>query len=91
MSKTGKSSPAQIAARSKTKKASLRWPEELGIYLLKRIRPDPDDPGGLGAEESGAERTGPTQFPCVRNPARRWIDRNRAALWFDWLAREAPV
>ena len=24
-------------------------------------RPDPDDPGGLGAEESGAERTGPTQ------------------------------
>jgi hypothetical protein len=23
-------------------------------------RPDPDDPGGLGAEESGAERTGPT-------------------------------
>ena len=24
-------------------------------------RPDPDDPGGLGAEESGIERTGPTQ------------------------------
>ena len=24
-------------------------------------RPDPDDPGGLGAEESGTERTGPTQ------------------------------
>jgi len=23
-------------------------------------RPDPDDPGGLGAEESGTERTGPT-------------------------------
>jgi len=25
-------------------------------------RPDPDDPGGLGAEESGIERTGPTQW-----------------------------
>ena len=25
-------------------------------------RPDPDDPGGLGAEESGTERTGPTQW-----------------------------
>jgi len=24
-------------------------------------RPDPDDTGGLGAEESGIERTGPTQ------------------------------
>src|SRR6202041_2321386 len=24
-------------------------------------RPGPDDPGGLGAEESGIERTGPTQ------------------------------
>ena len=31
-------------------------------------RPDPDDPGGLGAEESGTERTGPTQclFFAVR-------------------------
>jgi hypothetical protein len=28
---------------------------------LSANRPDPDDPGGLGAEESGAERTGPTQ------------------------------
>ena len=27
-------------------------------------RPDPDDPGGLGAEESGIERTGPTQDCC---------------------------
>jgi hypothetical protein len=24
-------------------------------------RPGPDDPGGLGAEESGIERTGPAQ------------------------------
>jgi len=29
--------------------------------MLLANRPDPDDPGGLGAEESGAERTGPTQ------------------------------
>jgi hypothetical protein len=28
-------------------------------------RPDPDDPGGLGAEESGIERTGPTQMILV--------------------------
>src|ERR1700752_287852 len=28
---------------------------------LPANRPDPDDPGGLGAEESGIERTGPTQ------------------------------
>ncbi|MEA2897089.1 MAG: hypothetical protein QOJ84_2704 [Bradyrhizobium sp.] len=28
-------------------------------------RPDPDDPGGLGAEESGTERTGPTQWLVV--------------------------
>ena len=26
------------------------------------VRPDPDDPGGLGAEESETERTGPTQY-----------------------------
>jgi hypothetical protein len=28
-------------------------------------RPGPDDPGGLGAEESGIERTGPTQYCLV--------------------------
>ncbi len=28
---------------------------------LPANRPGPDDPGGLGAEESGTERTGPTQ------------------------------
>ena len=31
-----------------------------GIYI-PCVRPDPDGPGGLGAEESGTERTGPTQ------------------------------
>ena len=30
------------------------------------VRPDPDDPGGLGAEESETERTGPTQ--CILLP-----------------------
>ena len=29
--------------------------------MLLANRPDPDDPGGLGAEETGTERTGPTQ------------------------------
>ncbi len=33
---------------------------QYGDKLLAN-RPDPDDPGGLGAEESGTERTGPTQ------------------------------
>ena len=28
--------------------------------MLLANRPDPDNPGGLGAEESGVERTGPT-------------------------------
>jgi hypothetical protein len=28
-------------------------------------RPGPDDPGGLGAEESGIERTGPTQMILI--------------------------
>ncbi|CCD83967.1 hypothetical protein BRAO285_1070022 [Bradyrhizobium sp. ORS 285] len=30
-------------------------------------RPDPDDPGGLGAEESGTERTGPTHTNLMPN------------------------
>ena len=32
----------------------------MGINYVAN-RPDPDHPGGLGAEESGTERTGPTQ------------------------------
>jgi hypothetical protein len=31
-------------------------------------RPDPADPGGLGAEESGIERTGPTQWLFFASP-----------------------
>src|SRR5579863_180926 len=36
----------------------------LAQYVDKLLcaRPDPDDSGGLGAEESGIERTGPTQW-----------------------------
>ena len=37
----------------------MRWPK--GSELTVANRPDPDCPGGLGAEESGTERTGPTQ------------------------------
>jgi hypothetical protein len=38
-------------------------------------RPDPDCPGGLGAEESGAERTGPTQdlFVAIHKGG-RWAE-----------------
>src|ERR1700761_8677062 len=43
----------------KRKRTNFRWPS-MGINYPAN-RPDPDDPGGLGAEESGAERTGPTQ------------------------------
>jgi hypothetical protein len=41
-------------------------------------RPDPDGPGGLGAEESGAERTGPTQyaFLAIQNGG-RWAEVGR--------------
>jgi hypothetical protein len=38
-------------------------------------RPDPDDPGGLGAEESGIERTGPTQDCCFAiQQGGRWAE-----------------
>jgi hypothetical protein len=41
------------------KKDQLSLAQYWGMLLANR--PDPDNPGGLGAEESGAERTGPTQ------------------------------
>src|SRR6185312_12888498 len=41
-------------------------------------RPDPDDPGGLGAEESGTERTGPTHENLVAfRRGRRWAEVGR--------------
>ena len=45
-------------------------------FLLNR--PDPDDPGGLGAEESGTERTGPTQDSLVAiQQGMRWAEVGR--------------
>ena len=42
---------------------------------LPANRPDPDDPGGLGAEESGTERTGPTQaFVFAMQDGGRWAE-----------------
>jgi hypothetical protein len=49
--------------KPKNKKDQLSLAQYWGMLLANR--PDPDDPGGLGAEESGAERTGPTQGPFV--------------------------
>jgi len=41
-------------------------------------RPDPNDPGGLGAEESGIERTGPTQgFLLPIQHGSRWAEVGR--------------
>src|ERR1700679_351892 len=41
-------------------------------------RPDPDGPGGLGAEESGTERTGPTQcFLLAIQRGARWAEVGR--------------
>ena len=39
-----------------------------GDHVPPAYRPDPDGPGGLGAEESGTERTGPTQCPLFAVP-----------------------
>jgi len=45
---------------------------------LPANRPDPDDPGGLGAEESGTERTGPTQdFVFAMQDGGRWAEVGR--------------
>src|ERR1700716_292920 len=52
-----------MTATPKRKRTNSRWPK-MGINYPAN-RPDPDCPGGLGAEESGAERTGPTQYPLV--------------------------
>ena len=63
MRRCGKTSAGAIETApvlsSKKKRTNSRWPS-MGInYFCDR--PDPDDPGGLGAEESRTERTGPTQ------------------------------
>jgi len=45
-------------------------------------RPGPDDPGGLGAEESGIERTGPTQANLIAiQQGTRWAE---VGPYYDW-------
>src|ERR1700712_3375736 len=46
----------------KRKRTNSRWPS---VGILAANRPGSDGPGGLGAEESGTERTGPTQVSLV--------------------------
>src|ERR1700686_191744 len=57
----------------KRKRTNFRWPS-MGISSPAN-RPDPDGPGGLGAEESGTERTGPTQDSLLaRQRGSRWAE-----------------
>src|SRR4030081_3714933 len=57
----------------KPKKNNFRWPS-VGISSPAN-RPDPDGPGGLGAEESGTERTGSTQDSLVASQrVGRWAE-----------------
>src|ERR1700716_203149 len=57
---------------TKRKRTNSRWPSG---DKFPANRPDPDDPGGLGAEESGTERTGPTQdlFLAIQDGG-RWAE-----------------
>ena len=55
---TPAASPTRGSRCSKKKKDQLSLVPDV-VYAANR--PDPDGPGGLGAEESGTERTGPTQ------------------------------
>jgi hypothetical protein len=60
----------------KRKRTNSRWPR-MGINYSAN-RPDPDCPGGLGAEESGAERTGPTQtYLLAIQKGGRWAEVGR--------------
>ena len=61
----------------KRKRTNSRWSRS---GLLVWNRPDPDGPGGLGAEESGTERTGPTHGIYFHNSARQALGRTGAAL-----------
>src|ERR1700727_1562573 len=60
--------------RPKKKKDQLSL-AQYGDKLSPANRPDPDDPGGLGAEESGAERTGSTQeYLLAIQQGGRWAE-----------------
>ena len=57
-----------FAARAKTKapeQSPQTKKDQLALVQSYSARPGPDDPGGLGAEESGIERTGPTQVILI--------------------------
>ena len=57
----------------KRKRTNSRW-SSMGINYSAN-RPDPDGPGGLGAEESGTERTGSTQdFLVAIQQGGRWAE-----------------
>src|ERR1700716_4486860 len=60
----------------KRKRTNSRWPSDGDNSPANR--PDPDDPGGLGAEESGTERTGPTQDSLfAMQEGGRWAEVGR--------------
>src|SRR5438445_13654351 len=62
-----------LEASPKRKRTNFRW-SSVGIDSPAN-RPDPDGPGGLGAEESGTERTGPTQDSLVASHGGgRWAE-----------------
>ena len=65
------------APHRKKKKDQLAL-AQYGDKLSPTNRPDPDDPGGLGAEESGTERTGSTQEYLVAiQHGGRWAEVGR--------------
>jgi hypothetical protein len=62
-----------VDASPKRKRTNFRWPS-VGINSPAN-RPDPDGPEGLGAEESGTERTGSTQDCFVASHGgKRWAE-----------------
>jgi hypothetical protein len=78
--------PVSLRDKPKTKGMSKRnMPKKKKDQLALALpmlgycdRPDPDDPGGLGAEESGTERTGPTQYLLVPiHGGRRLAEKGR--------------
>src|ERR1700730_11546250 len=69
----GRIARASDEACPKKKRTNFRWPS-MGISSPAN-RPDPDGPGGLGAEESGTERTGSTQdFLVAIQRGGRWAE-----------------
>jgi len=69
-------SNSRVGGRLKKKKDQLALAQYSDNLFCDR--PDPRDPGGLGAEESGIERTGPTQCPVVSiQQGSRWAEVGR--------------